>query len=214
MRRTIAGLFFLLALTFPLVASAHQPVVVTGDSPIVINQPEISKAYYGQLTGNPQIFQIHASSALKFYMNVLVPDLSGAKHDVSAAIIDTKNTKVPIAVIDGITGKWTPFFEPFARDTYFKGPEFRSVLPAGSYEIRVWSSNNDSPYALAVGEIESFGIADILNAYVTIPEIKSFFFHKPAYTAFLAPFLGAPILILLVIVLGVVYFGWRRKNKR
>ncbi len=212
-RILISSFLFLVAFASPLVVSAHQPKIVNNGVPVVIEQPEISKAYYGQLQGEPQVFKIHALSTFKFYMNVLVPDVAGAKKDVSAALVTTTSPEKPVAIIDGITATWTPFFEEFARDDYFKGPEFRSELPAGTYEIRVWSSNNDSAYSLAIGEEESFSLSETISAFVTIPQIKSFFFHKPAYSAFLTPFFGFPILIALGMLLYFSKALWSRRNQ-
>lgn len=208
----ISSFFFLIAFASPLIVSAHQSKIVNSGIPIIIEQPEVSKVYYGKLQGEPQVFEIHALSTFKFYMNVLVPDVAETKKDVSAALIITTSPEKPIAIIDGMTATWTPFLEEFARDDYFKGPEFRSELPAGTYEIRVWSSNNDSAYSLAIGEKESFSFSETIDAFVTIPQIKIFFFHKPAYSAFLTPFLGLPILIALSILLYVSKALWSRRN--
>lgn len=190
-------------------ASAHQPQIVVGERPItLIVEPEISKAYYGQLTGEPHVFTIDAREPFDFYLNVLVPDVPNAKKDVSAALINPASPEVPIVVIGGGEAKWEPFFEEFARDNYFKTDEFRTKLPAGEYEIRVWSSNNDSAYSLAIGEIESFGFWDVVDAYIRIPQIKSFFFEKSPFSALLTPFIGGPIGVLLI--LGAGFFLWRR----
>ncbi len=204
--------FLFLLLVTPLFTSAHQPQIVEeGRSAIVIEEPEISKAYFGQLTGEPHVFTLDARESFDFYLNVLVPDLPNAKKDVSAALINPASPEIPIVVIGGGEAKWEPFFEEFARDNYFKTDEFRTRLPAGGYEIRVWSSNNDSAYSLAIGEIESFGFWDIVDAYIRIPQIKSFFFEKSPFSALFTPLIGGPLGILLI--LGGGFFLWRRGAK-
>lgn len=209
MRVQLATLLLGLGL-IPLAALAHQPQIVEGEQPVtVIEKPEISKAYYGELTGEPHVFTIDAREPFNFYMNVLVPDLPNAKRDVSAALINPTTPEIPIAVIGGGETTWEPFFEEFARDNYFQTPPFRAELPAGIYEIRVWSSNNDSAYSLAVGEIESFGFWDIVDAYIRIPQIKSFFFEKSAFSALFTPFIGGPLGALLILGGG---FLLRRKK--
>lgn len=195
----------------PSLASAHQPQIVDGEQAVrVIEDPEVSKAYYGELTGEPHAFTIDAHEPFDFYMNILVPDVPSAKKDVSAALINPAHPEVPLAIVGGAEAKWEPFFEEFARDNYFRADEYRAELPAGEYEIRVWSSNNDSAYSLAIGEIESFGFRDIVDAYVRIPQIKSFFFEKSPFSALFTPFIGGPLGILLI--LGGGFFLWRRRS--
>lgn len=200
------------AILAPVFAVAHQPQIVEGERPAtVIEEPEVSKAYYGELTGEPHVFTIDAHEPFDFYMNVLVPDLPSANKDVSAALINPASPEIPIAVIGGGEAKWEPFFEEFARDNYFRAEEFRTKLPAGEYEIRVWSSNNDSAYSLAIGEIESFGFWDIVDAYIRIPQIKSFFFEKSPFSALFTPFIGGPLGVLMI--LGGGLYLWRRKSR-
>ena len=57
----------------PGCASAHQPRIVTNRQTVVTN-PEISKAYYGQLTGVPDVFTIQTNTPFNLYANILVPD--------------------------------------------------------------------------------------------------------------------------------------------
>lgn len=207
-RECALGVFVLVVLTTPFLISAHQPRIVENTPVTVIKDPEISKAYYGELTGEPHVFRIDSEKEFNFYMNVLVPDLPSTKKDVSAALINPESPEVPLAIVGGIDAPWEPFFEEFARDNYFQTPAFRTVLPAGTYEIRVWSSNNDSAYSLAVGEIESFGFSDIVDAYIKIPQIKSFFFEKSPLSAFTTPFLGAPLVAVFILIGGILL--WRR----
>ncbi len=52
---------FMLGMTFlmPAIVLAHQPRITTSTT-TVITDPEISKAYYGQLDGIPHTYEIHA----------------------------------------------------------------------------------------------------------------------------------------------------------
>lgn len=203
--RCVLAVAFIVAIA-PLFAFAHQPRIVENTPVTVIEDPEISKAYYGELTGEPHVFRIDSDKEFNFYMNVLVPDLPGVKKDVSAALINPKHPDVPLAIVGGTEADWKQFFEEFARDSYWQADEYRAKLSTGEYEIRVWSSNNDSAYSLAIGEIESFGFPDILDAYIKIPQIKSFFFEKSPLSAFTTPFLGVPIAILLLLFGGVAWW--------
>jgi hypothetical protein len=208
----LAIIFLLLPFIIPSTLSAHQPRVVTGEGAVMIVSPEISKAYYGKLDGEPVRFNMSASSTFPFYMNILVPDLAGAKKDVSATLYAVLKPNTPIGAVGGIKDTWKPFHEEFAGDDYFMASEYRSELPAGEYFIIVESSDNDSRYSLSIGELESFPLSEILNAYVAIPKIKSFFFEKPALSAFATPFLGGPLVVILIIC-GAGALLWKRYKK-
>ena len=166
----LVGLFLFL----PSLASAHQPRLVQAVT-TTVDRPEVSKAYYGQLIGEPQIFVINATSSFNLYVNILVPDISGQKKDVSAVVL--KNG-TELALLDAATTDWKTFWEPFGRDSYWQGKEYKARVEAGTYEIRVWSSNNDSKYSLAIGEIEAFDARESVNALKLIPQLKREFFNE------------------------------------
>lgn len=213
---TALGITFLLGCLVPSVAIAHQPRVVEKDTDIVeIQHPDISQAFYGTLEGKPQLFQFSVENELPFYMNVLVPTTTEGKRDVSATLYDTAYPTKPLATIGGESGTWTIFHEEFGRDDYYKGSEFRATLTKGTYAVRVESTKNDSLYTLAVGEKESFPVSEILKSFVTLPEIKSFYFGKPFYAAFATPFLAGPLFITIA-VLALILYGWShlRKTRR
>ena len=50
----------LTVVTLPLRVLAHQPRIVDAEN-ITVSSPEISKAYYGRLSGKPHIYFINAS---------------------------------------------------------------------------------------------------------------------------------------------------------
>lgn len=189
---------FLLSVLLPIGAQAHQPRLVTG-IPVTVVQPEISKAYYGTLSGAPHTFRIAAPESFHLYVNILVPDLVGQKKDVSAVIL--KNGQL-IAELDGTNFSWEKFFEPFGYDTYWKGPEYSATVDAGEYTIQVSSANQDSQYALAIGEAEAFNFQEIAHAYTVIPKLKRDFFHESP-----ANFLFSPLGWGLVAVLYVLAFA-------
>jgi len=195
----ITTLFILPAFFLPAVTSAHQPRIVT-DSPTVVIDPEVSKAYYGTLRGEPAVFTINADKPFALYVGVLVPDIAGQKKDVSAVIL--KDGK-ELAVLEGAGFEWKQFFEPFGHDTYFEGPEYKAQAEAGAYEIRVWSSNNDSKYSLAIGEIEAFDFKETVNALTLIPQLKKDFFNKSPIDFILSPFGWGLILIMFVLAFAV-----------
>lgn len=196
-------LALLALLLVPAFTSAHQPRI-TESRLTQVPDPEISKAYYGKLTGEPDVYVIKATEAFDLYVNVLVPDIAGQKKDVSAVVL--KDNK-QIAVLDGINFEWKKFYEPFGADTYWMGPEYKTQAEAGTYEIRVWSSNNDSKYSLAVGEIEAFDRAEGMNALSIIPELKRDFFEESPIGFIKSPFGWGLIVVmyLLATIAGLVY---------
>jgi hypothetical protein len=206
--RLVFALAIIPILTFSH-AQAHQPRVVEGGSPVQIIDPEISKAYYGELEGAPQIFRLESGDSFELYLNILVPDVPESTTDYSAQVRALDSGRI-IGELNGVETEWSSFFEEFARDNYLMGPELRSDVSAGVYEIIVSSFDNEGAYVLAVGETESFTLSEIINAYSEIPTIKSRFFDKPSASAYLSPFLGGPLAILTVIIISVVWFIRRR----
>jgi len=170
----------------------------------MVTDPEISKAYYGKLTGEPDVYVIKASEVFDLYVNVLVPDIVGQKKDVSAVVL--KDNK-EIALLDSTNFEWKKFYEPFGADTYWMGPEYKARAEAGTYEIRVWSSNNDSKYSLAIGEREAFDGKEGLNALTIIPKLKKDFFDKSPIGFIASPFGWGLIVIMYVIafITGFIY---------
>ncbi len=201
--KKVFPLFLFLCVLIPMSASAHQPRMVESRQTAVVD-PEISKAYYGKLTGVPDVYTIHASAPFNLYVNILVPDISGQKKDVSATI--SKDGK-PFLALDGTQFAWQKMFEPFGHDNYWTGPEYRAVADAGTYVVTVTSGNNDSKYSLAIGEIENFNFTEIMNALTLVPHLKSVFFNESPISFILSPFGWGIVLMLYVLAgaLGLVY---------
>jgi len=187
----------------PTVSYAHQPRIAK-QNPNIVLLPEVSKAYYGTLDGEAAVYIIKSEKPFSLYVGLLVPDIAGQNKDVSAVIL--KNGK-QLAVLDSTNFQWKPFFEEFAHDTYWQGPEYKAPVAAGSYEIRVTSANNDSKYSLAVGEIEAFDFKEAMNALTLIPKIKRDFFVKSPMDFILSPMGWGFILIMFVLafVVGFIY---------
>lgn len=190
----------------PAEVSAHQPRIPEGDE-ITVTEPEISKAYYSKLSGNPQVYRISSDKPFVLYVNLLVPDITGQKRDVSASVIKDGNPTTTLAILDGTGYEWKKFFEPFGHDTYLTGPEYKSGVPAGTYEIRVSNPGNDSKYSLAIGETEAFDLAESINAIKLIPRIKHSFFDKSPADFILSPFGAGYVIIMFVLafIFGFIY---------
>lgn len=194
----------LLLVLIPLYASAHQPRLVESKQTIV-TEPEISKAYYGQLTGVPDVFTIQADSPFSLYVNVLVPDIAGQNKDIYATIL--KDGK-PFTVLDGVNFTWKEMFEPFGYDKYWTGPEYKAKVDSGIYTIIVTSTYNDSKYSLAIGEAENFNFKETMNALTLIPKLKSDFFNESPINFIGSPF-GWGMILILYLLAGLFGFAYR-----
>ncbi len=181
----------------PFVASAHQPRITVANTTSVVS-PEISKAYYAQLDGEPQIYRIDSEKVFKLYVGLLVPNRVGQETGITAEIYKEGNEAQPLATLQGAGYNWTVFDEPFGHDSYLQGPEYRAEPPAGSYYIKVFGTTNREKYSLAIGEEEKFDIKETVNAIRLIPEIKKNFFNESPISFVLSPFGAGYILVLFV----------------
>jgi hypothetical protein len=158
-------------------ALAHQPVVVDSETTAVVD-PEISKAYYGVLSGAAHTYVITSDAEFDLYVGILVPDSETPKRDVKAEIFRGDEL---METLGGADADWVTFYEPFAQNTYWDGGEFRLRAVPGVYSVRISSPDNASKYSLAIGEIEYFGLEDRANALAVLPGIQQEFFGLSAY---------------------------------
>lgn len=197
----------------PAAVRAHQPRLVGSQTDIEVTLPEVSKAYYGRLDGTPVTYCIEADAEFRLYVNILVPDIEGIDKDVSVKILRQGTV---ISHLDGTRHDWKPFFEPFAGDAYFRGPEYNQPQSPGSYEVQVFSPDNQGKYALAIGRQESFPLGELVKTYLVLPRLKSEFFGKSPFSAYsnrMGMFLGI-LILLAVIVFAILYLGIRWIRKR
>tara|TARA_B100000029_G_scaffold320840_1_gene313232 strand:+ start:332 stop:1015 length:684 start_codon:yes stop_codon:yes gene_type:complete len=150
-------------------ALAHQPKLINY-SPLINNPhkvtfPEISKAYYGKLKGEPHYYIIESETKFSFYAGITIPKVNDSYTWISIEVLDLNNNILFSG--DGKNYQWKSWYEPYARDWYWLGPqigthnhkEFKSSLKidAGTYLIRVFNENNVGSYSLAIGDKEFFG---------------------------------------------------------
>ncbi len=196
--------------------AAHQPRLDTAtnvsiNNPIIVNNPEISQAFYGTLKGSPDYFKINSDVPFKLYLNLLVPASPGIAGDyVSAQVLDVNGNV--LITLNGTNSTWTPYFEEFGGDNYLKGPEVTQQLPAGTYFIKVFNAENQGKYNIAIGDIESFPIDESLTALVTIPLLKEQFFGKPVTKLFLE-FVGLVLALGSVMILYVMLIKSRKSEE-
>lgn len=193
--------FFIFLLLTASSALAHQPVIV-GKDIVTIEKPEISRAFYHELSGQPRSYFITADKAFDLYINLLVPKNTNASGRYSARIYQFSDGKKTLLTdIKAASVAWQEFYEPFGGDYYVKGPGFKQEVPAGRYEIEVYSADNRGKYVLAVGEKEYFGPKEIAGVYTEVPKLKGEFFGGNPLS-----FLVTPFGIVLVVVVGVIVY--------
>jgi hypothetical protein len=209
---------FSLFLFSALPALAHQPRFVREATSIEVVNPEISQAFYGELAGGPAFYEVRADKSFNLYLGLLVPDIIGIKKDLSATMIRrTETGEEEVLNLDGQNYKWARFFEEFAGDHYWQGPEGRDEeAEPGTYIIKVSRPGNLGKYVLAIGETESFPPGEMVKIFWTLPALKKDFFNKSPWSAFnnkIGEYLGGFILVLavLVVVLVIIIKKIRRK---
>ena len=199
--RIITLVFFLIFVSWPLTVLAHQPRIVESEK-IIVNKPEISKAYYGNLSGKPHTYIISANSAINLYVNILLPFNEGPEKNVLVNIFKNDHFLVSLSPNKE---DWKEFFEPFGQSMYWQGPEFKIRADAGKYKILVQSREKKIRYVLAIGEIESFKGIESLKAILVIPMLKRNFFKESAFSYIFSPLGWGYILLLKTLAL---LLGW------
>ncbi len=207
----IAGLILVLLLSAGAL-SAHQPrldteTYVSIENPIIVDNPEISQAFYGNLKGKSVYYQINSDKQFQLYLNLLVPTSPGQGGEFISAEVTDESGKV-VMFLNGTNSTWTPYFEEFGGDYYLKGPEATLEVPAGTYNIKIFNSQNQGKYSLAVGKTESFPINEAITTIFTLPLLKEQFFAKPITTLFLE-FMG----IILALGSLIVIFTFMVKSR-
>ena len=193
----------------PAITFAHQPRI-TESRLTTVTDPEISKAYYASLTGEPDVYVIQAPAPFDLYVGILVPDIASTKKDILAEVFKG-NEK--IATVGGASATWKPYFEPFGQSHYFDGGEYKARAEAGVYTIKVSNTLNTGKYSLAVGEIEAFDGKEGMNALSMIPDLKRDFFEESPISFILSPF-GWGLIVVMYILAFIVGFIYRAILKK
>jgi len=189
---------------------AHQPRLVK-DELTIIENPEISQAFYGELIGEPALYSVQAEQPFSLYIGILVPDIPNIDKDVSVEIYKDDEF---MALLNGENHEWTEFYEEFAGDNYFWGPEYKNEntedfeikgieSEAGAYVFKVFSPDNLGKYVFVVGEKEEFPADEIVNTFKVLPELKTDFFGKSVFSIFLSK-IGVFLLIPIVLIIGII----------
>ena len=179
-------IFTIVIFFFSLNAHAHQPKLITHsssfDKPHEVIFPEISKAHYGKLDGEPHYYIIKSDKEFLFYTGILSPKRNENYTWLSIDIIN--ENKEIIFKADGKNFKWWPWYEKYGKKWYWVGPEFGSnfksnnIFAAGDYYIKIFNKKNKGNYVLATGDIEKFGPFVIAKLPFILPKINKKFWDK------------------------------------
>lgn len=194
------GLGLSLFLIFVNTTLAHQPRIVDSNFITVID-PEISKAYYGELKGEAHTYEIKSDKPFKLFVGILVPDIVGQKKNISVEILQDGGT---LAFLNAETFEWKKYFEEFGQSSYWQGPEYKAEVTAGQYTLKVSSPENIGRYSLAVGETEFFDKNEGMSAIKMIPNLKLNFFNESPITFIFSPFGWGYILAIYIVAFFLV----------
>ena len=183
MKKILSAAFLLVFLTQ---AYAHKPVLnesstYPADAPYEIEEPEISKAIYSTLTGDPHYYQIQSAIDFDFYAGILAAKIGecALESKFSFEVLDSEFDKIYLA--DGKNFDWVPWYEEYGKQWYWNGPEVgekflsNEVFKAGTYYIKVFNKTNTGQYVIAVGDIEKFSFTDIVGLIFSMGKIEDEF---------------------------------------
>lgn len=214
--KTLAAAALALLLFSPA-ASAHNPRLVSGNETVVEN-PEVSQAFYGEFDGGPHYFLISSDKRFNLYLQALVPDVQGAGKDVSFELYRGKESAGSFMFKrDASAADWLGFHEEFADDDYFQGPDAEKNAAAGEYLVKVYRPGNAGKYVFVVGREESFPPQEIINAVFVLPAVKTRVFGKPWWSAYSTKAGGLALGVLiaaLASLAALAYWLWRKKRKK
>lgn len=180
-------LIALLALT-ATPALAHSPVLdltpKTRAAPLVLDEPEHSKAIFSELTGAPQVYKITSDEEFDFYVGITAPKLEGCGlgKTFSFRVLDAAFKEIDAR--DGAAMTWEPWYEEYGKTWYWVGPEIGRAFahdrqyPAGVYYVEVFNKGNSGEYVLAVGDQERFGLGTLLTIGGTMKKVKAKFWDE------------------------------------
>ena len=183
MKKCITSFLLLLLLTH---AYAHKPVlnknsIYPADAPYEIEDPEISKAIYSTLSGNPHYYRIQSDVNFDFYAGILAAKIGecALESKFSFEVLDSEFHRIDLA--DGENFEWIPWYEEYGKQWYWNGPEIGEnflsdrVYKAGTYYIKVFNETNTGQYIMAVGDIEKFSFTDIVGLLFSMGDIENEF---------------------------------------
>ena len=186
MKKICTSLIITLLLIIVIKSSeAHQPVLNSeksnSEEPYIIEDPEISKAIFAELKGEPHYYRIDSNTKFKFYAGITTPKIDNCPLTKKFSFDVLDSDFELIKKKDGEKFNWWAWYEKHGEKWYWIGPEigenFKSnrFYKEGTYYLRIYNETNSGQYVLAVGETESFPISVIIRMLFTMSKINSTF---------------------------------------
>lgn len=212
--KKILNYIFVLSLFFtPYITFAHVPRLVDKNK-VRVQNPDVSQAFYAELKGESDVYEFSFDTKSSYYIGLLVPMIDEIDKDYTFELAKTDGDKKVIATLSGKDKIWTEFYEPFAGDMYFQGPEIRGELEPGKYKVKIYSPDNKGKYVIAIGEKEQFLGKDIADTMKVLPKLKHDYFGK-SYFSVLINRVGLFLLGIVLILASVIIFAvWLIRLKR
>lgn len=213
----VAGILFGLLFFLSQGAFAHQPNLVENGE-IEIIDPEISRAFYGTLEGDSHLYLVNSPTRFNLYLNLLVPKLENWEREFTLKIIKVEGgQEFKIEEINSRDFPWMEYYEKFAGDYYYMGPEWEKEVDPGTYRISVSTPSPRAKYVLAVGKIESFPFSEMFRTLGVLPVLKIDFFEGSfwdIYNGIIGKFLlGFTILVPVLLALFIFLLVRRARRK-
>ncbi|WKT58747.1 hypothetical protein QVH35_05310 [Candidatus Nitrosotenuis chungbukensis] len=101
----------------------------SANAPILIEEPEISKAYYAQLEQFNEYYGINSTKEFELYLSLQVPDIAAQSTNTSLELTD--DSGLQLAYLNGSQHRWEKFHEDFGNANYLSGPSIHVALPPG-----------------------------------------------------------------------------------
>ncbi|MDD5589753.1 MAG: hypothetical protein PHQ47_01090 [Candidatus Portnoybacteria bacterium] len=194
---------------FPVIVLAHNPrIVKDGESVTEIKKPEISQAFYGQLSGEPHWFEFEAKDKFDLYVNILLP-MAAKEKDVSVEIY---RQEWLIGWLDADNMKWKEFHELFAGDDYWQGESYDRTETPDVYRLKVYSKKNTEKYVLVVGSDESFSLSEFGKTILILPQLKRDFFGVSPWSAYFN-YVGLLVLAVIIALVALIFLGFKLMRK-
>jgi len=217
-RGFVIGIFIICILFSLTLVSAHQPRLVYDEAlslnnSELVQNPEISQAYYAELTGTSEYYQIISNHSFELYVQILSPYIKNASKNFVVEIYYNNSTN-PSWILNGENTTWIKFHEDFANDDYWQGPDFNQSVQAGEYLFKVSNPENKGKYVLVFGTIEAFSFKEMIKAALAMPRLKMYF-GKSVFTAYfnkIGMFLAIPIGIIIAIIIVIILLLKRKER--
>jgi len=201
---TLLFLFFGSLITL---VSAHQPKFPNPSGPddyILINEPTVSKAYYGLLADFPHTYRLEITEPTTFFTEILVPEFVNETNRYAILVKEEKRGVSTVTRLDPANASWETFFEPFGGDTYRRGSTYETVLEPGNYLFEVSTPENLGKYVLVVGKEERMSDGGFFASLKDIYKVKVFM-DKPFFMVLQSPFYYVPTIFIILTIILVWY---------